>query len=224
MADRPNGDTRAHDASKVSDTAISEKADNAANLSSSLWAPEKGDTGSRDSKTTSSGAVGGLNDGFGIIGDAAEAKKEAVSKPEIFDKGEKSDDPRHPSNWKTDKFGNVTEAGPEFKAQYNDKGELQSVTQGNETWRVSAPGQIEHTWTDSKGATNSDVLKGVTSFSAKPYFSDRGGGLLGGMTVEIGRGISSSAYSKPIYRDAAFNKYADSVLQGLVQGSQRDKN
>lgn len=225
MADKSKGDTRAQDAPKVSDTATAEKADSAGDLSRLMWAPGSGDTGSGEAKTMNGSGSISLNDGFGIVGADGSSevqKKEDVSRPEILDKGEKSDDPSHPSNWKTDKFGNVTEAGPDFKAEYNDKGELQSVTQGDDTWRLSGPGQIEHSWTDSKG-TNNETLTDITSFSTRPYFSDRGGGLLGGMKVEIGEGKSSISYGKKIYQDAAHSKFSDSVLQGLVQGAQKDQ-
>lgn len=145
-------------------------------------------------------------------------KADSGDRSKIFDKGEKSDDPNHPSNWKTDKFGNVTEAGPDFKAEYNDKGELQSVTQGNNSWTRLPDGTIQHDHTDSKGNTRTDILDDIQSFSAEPYFNDMGGGMLGGMKVEIDEGKHGrSGYSKPIYEDAAHDKAATRATNDLFK-------
>ncbi|MBX3152191.1 hypothetical protein KF728_18680 [Candidatus Obscuribacterales bacterium] len=233
MADRQNGDHRAQEApSRISDQATnSDTTDNAGDLSRQMWAPQttitSGDTGARESQLKSGGASTATveaQDGFGIVGtasDSSEAQKTENSskRSEIFDKGETSDNPAHPSNWKTDEFGNVTEAGPEFSAKYNEKGELESVRQGNDTWTRGADGNIQHSWVDSKGETHEDLIDNVRSFSAEPYFSDLGGGLLGGMTVEIGTGkTSSSSHSRPVYQDSAHDKAATGIVNGWIKG------
>jgi hypothetical protein len=234
MADRHNGDHGAKEApSRISDQATnSDTTESAGDLSRQLWAPQtssavNGDTGTRESQLKTGGAGTATveaQDGFGIVGtDSADAKKtENNSKrAEIFDKGETSDNPAHPSNWKTDEFGNVTEAGPEFSAKYNEKGELESVRQGDDTWTRGADGNIQHTWVDSKGESHEDLIDNVRSFTATPYFSDLGGGLLGGMTVEIGEGkTSSSSHSRPIYQDAAHDKAATGIVNGWIKGLQ----
>jgi hypothetical protein len=230
MADRHNGDHRAQEVqSKISDQVTSsDDADSAGDLSRMMWAPQNtasgdGDRGTRESlRGGASTATVEAQDGFGIVGtasDSSEAQKSENNSRnvEIFDKGEKSDNPAHPSNWKTDKFGNVTEAGPEFSARYNEKGELQSVRQGEDTWTRGADGNVTHTWTDSKGEKHENVTDEVRSFSASPYFSDIGGGLLGGMHVEIEYGkTSSTGRSRPIYQDAAHEKESSKILNGFI--------
>lgn len=227
MTDRHSGESRAKDTvNQVSDTANNERTGNAADLSRSVWSQDNSNT-VRDAKVGNGATSATATDGFQIVdGDETsptkvQEKAEPGDRSKIMDKGEKSDDPSHPSNWKTDKFGNVTEAGPDYKAEYNDKGELQSVTQGDDTWTRLPDGTIQHDDTDADGNKRSEIIDNVRSFSAEPYFSDLGGGLLGGMNVEIGTGkTGASGYSKPIYQDSAHDKAATGIVDNMIKSLQ----
>ncbi|MCA9817412.1 MAG: hypothetical protein KC652_20030 [Cyanobacteria bacterium HKST-UBA01] len=228
MTDRHNGEGRAKDTvNQVSDTANSERTDHAAALSRSVWSSDSRGSVPNDTKAGNAATSATASDGFQIVDGndtdptKVQEKAESGDRSKIMDKGEKSDDPSHPSNWKTDKFGNVTEAGPDYKAEYNDKGELQSVTQGDDTWTRLPDGTIQHDDTDAQGNKRSEIIDNVRSFSAEPYFSDLGGGLLGGMNVEIGTGkTGASGYSKPIYQDSAHDKAATGIVDNMIKSLQ----
>lgn len=230
MSDRQNGENRATDAvNQVTDTAGSDRSESAADLSRSMWTQDNSNS-VRDSKVGNVASSATSDDGFQIVDGSettptkVEQKEDSGDRSKIMDKGETSDDPSHPSNWKTDKFGNVTEAGPDYKAEYNDKGELQSVTQGDDTWTRLPDGTIRHDDTDPKGNKRSEIIDNVRSFTAEPYFSDLGGGLLGGMHVEIGTGkTGASGYSKPIYQDSAHDKAATGIVDNMIKSLQGDQ-
>jgi hypothetical protein len=113
----------------------------------------------------------------------------------------------HPSTWQTDESGNVVKAGDVFQATYGPDGQLQKAVLGDDTWEMTAPGQIAHTYKTNTGEFATETINDVRSFTATPSHNDFHGPVSSmDIDVQFGTGSSHSQSSK-VYESPEHTAY-----------------